>query len=247
MRSSRSRRIPHTIWSVSVLDSFRPLGVIFDLDGTLTDNMSHHAEAFAVFMARHSLPPLTMDLRRRIDGKRNSEIFPMLFGREISGAEARAFEEEKEGTYREISRGRLRPIAGAARLLDLCAARQLPVAIATSAPERNVAHTLEALGFAGRFSVIARSDQVPRGKPFPDVFLHAAQLLGVPPECCLAFEDAPIGVTAARGAGMTCVAIASTFGADEFSRSDPPPHGVVNDYVEFVRGPGSWLAVSPSC
>jgi HAD superfamily hydrolase (TIGR01509 family) len=231
---------------VSDLDSFRPLGVIFDLDGTLTDNMSHHAAAFSVFMEHHGLAPLTMDMRRRIDGKRNSEIFPILFGREISSAEARAFEEEKESAYRKISVERLRPIDGAEQMLDLCAARRLPVAIATSAPERNVAHTLDALGLAGRFTVIARSDQVPRGKPFPDVFLRAAELLGVSPERCLAFEDAPIGVAAARGAGMTCVAITSTFTADELSRNDPPPHGVVNDYLEFVRGPGSWLADSPS-
>ena len=81
--------------------SFRPRAVIFDLDGTLVDNMPLHAQAFERFAEAHDLPPLTMDLRRRIDGKRNSEIFPMLFEREMPMEEILQFEEEKEGAYRQ--------------------------------------------------------------------------------------------------------------------------------------------------
>ena len=94
---------------------FAPRAVIFDIDGTIVDNMHLHAEAFAVFAERHGLPPLTKDDRARLDGRRNSEIFPILFKREVARDEWLAYEHEKEGLYRELSRGRLLPMNGSAR------------------------------------------------------------------------------------------------------------------------------------
>jgi HAD superfamily hydrolase (TIGR01509 family) len=227
---------------VNTLSDFRPRGVVFDLDGTLTDNMACHAEAFALFLSRHGLPELTMAMRQRIDGKRNAEIFPILFGRLVTASELASFEDEKEGAYRELSRRRLRPIAGAVTLLERLEARGVAVAVATSAPEKNVAHTLAAIGLADRFSVIVRSDAVSRGKPFPDVFLLAAHELGVAPEACLAFEDAPVGVAAARGAGMRCAAILSSFSAETFAAVDSPPDAVYQDFDAYLAGDGRWLS-----
>jgi HAD superfamily hydrolase (TIGR01509 family) len=224
--------------------AFRPLGVVFDLDGTLADNMACHARAFEAFVARHGLPPVDMNLRARIDGKRNSEIFPLLFGRALTRAEIRAFELEKESGYRQLSRGAIRPMRGAVRLLDRLEAHGIPVAIATSAPADNVRHTMEECGLAARLPVVARSDQVARGKPAPDVFLAAAAAIGVAPEACLAFEDAPIGVAAATAAGMACVAIRSTFTAAAFAESDPRPLLTVRDFDEYLEGAGRWLESS---
>jgi beta-phosphoglucomutase family hydrolase len=226
---------------VTDLSNFRFEAVVFDLDGTLVDNMPWHAQAFEAFVARHGLPAFTMEWRRRIDGKRNSEIFPMLFGRPLPRDEIKAFEAEKEGTYREVSRGALQPLAGAARLFDRLEAAGIPVAVATSAPAPNVAHTLAEIGLADRINVIARGDQVPHGKPAPDVFLHAARLLGVRPDVCLAFEDAPIGVAAAVNAGMRCVAVTTTFSAESLAVSAPQPHWTCADYDAFLDGPGRWL------
>jgi HAD superfamily hydrolase (TIGR01509 family) len=223
------------------LSSFRPRAVVFDLDGTLVDNMPLHARAFMAFAERHGLPELTMDLRRRIDGKRNSEIFPMLFERDLTPEEVLVYEEEKEGAYREMSLGRLAPMRGAPELLERLTARGVLVAVATSAPAKNVEHTLRESGLGPRFPVVARGDEVERGKPFPDVFLKAAEKLGVAPETCLAFEDAPIGVEAAVRAGMRCVAVTSTFTAEQFASHDPSPDATVRDYEEFLRGVGAWL------
>ena len=75
----------------------RPRAVIFDLDGTIVDNMALHAEAFSAFAERHGLPPLTASDRAKLDGRRNSEIFPVLFGREMARDEWLAYEREKEG------------------------------------------------------------------------------------------------------------------------------------------------------
>ncbi len=196
----------------------RPRAAIFDLDGTVVDNMFLHAEAFAAFAERHGLPTLTPADRARLDGRRNSEIFPVLFGREMSRDEWMAHEHEKEGLYREVSRGRLRLVPGLPALLERLNAARIAVALATSAPELNVVHTLDEIGLAGAFPTIVRGDQVPLGKPAPDVFIEASRQLAVPAGDCVVFEDAPMGITAARAAGMRVVAVTTTFSAAQFAQ-----------------------------
>lgn len=223
------------------LSLFRPRALVFDLDGTLTDNMGVHAEAFAAFMARHGQPPMSLADRRRFDGKRNREIFPALFGRPLTAAEIQAFEDEKEAIYRERSRGDLRPLTGLPELLQAARRHGIGVAVATSSPRANVEHTLPEIGFAWLLDVVVRGDQVPRGKPFPDVFLEAARRLGVAPSACLGFEDAPVGVEAVVSAGMACVAVTTSFDEATFRSAAVPPHGCVRDFAAFLDGPGAWL------
>jgi HAD superfamily hydrolase (TIGR01509 family) len=218
-----------------MLASFRPKAVIFDMDGTIVDNMHLHADAFAVFAERHGLPPLTPEDRARLDGRRNSEIFPILFRRDVPREEWVAYEEEKEGLYRELSRGRLLPMKGLQMLIDRLRASGVPIALATSAPALNVAHTLDELGLASAFSIVVRGDQVPRGKPAPDVFIEAARQLGVAPEDCLVFEDAPMGVAAAHAAGMPVVALTTSFQAVHFASLEPPPTFTCCDFEAFLQ------------
>jgi HAD superfamily hydrolase (TIGR01509 family) len=218
-----------------------PRGAVFDLDGTLVDNMPIHAEAFSIFASRHGLPPLTLEDRARLDGKRNRDIFPILFNQPLEDPVLRAYADEKEAIYRELSQGQLVPLCGLDRLLAALAARDIGVALATSAPEQNVRHSLEELGLSSLGARVARSDLVPRGKPHPDVFLAAAAMLGVPASECVAFEDAPMGVSAARAAGMVCVALATTFPRESLAALDPPPHAVVADFDEYLSGPGAAL------
>jgi HAD superfamily hydrolase (TIGR01509 family) len=214
--------------------NMRAHGVVFDLDGTLVDNMAVHAEAFAIFVGRHGLPALTMADRARLDGKRNRDIFPDLFGRALDEDFLKACIHEKESLYRELSCGRLQPIPGLLPLLEALESEAIPVAIATSAPAENVAHTLRELALVERLTRIVRSDRVARGKPFPDVFLAAAELIGIPPAECLAFEDAPAGLLAARAAGMTCVAVTTGFEAAALAEAGATPDLAVRDYVEFL-------------
>ena len=225
----------------AIASSPRARGFVFDLDGTLVANMGLHQEAFARFNDRHGLPRLTAETRARLDGKRNRDIFPILFERDLSEDDHRRFAEEKEAVYRELSRGRLAPLPGLVPLLDVLDRRRLPTALATSAPLENVTHTLSELGLTRRLTHVVRSDTVARGKPHPDVFLAAAQLIEVPPGDCLAFEDAPAGVLAARAAGMRCVAMTTSFAPGTFAAHGAPPDAEVADFDAFLAGPGAWL------
>jgi HAD superfamily hydrolase (TIGR01509 family) len=216
---------------------FAPRAVIFDIDGTIVDNMHLHAEAFGVFAERHGLPPLTKEDRARLDGRRNSEIFPILFNRDVPREEWLSYEREKEGLYRELSKGRLRPMKGLHSLIAQLADERIPIALATSAPELNVAHTLAELGLAGAFPIIVRGDEVARGKPAPDVFIEAARRLGIQGADCLVFEDAPVGIEAAHAAGMPVVALTTSFHAAHFAQLEQPPVYVCADFDEFLSLP----------
>jgi beta-phosphoglucomutase len=216
-------------------------GVVFDIDGTLLDNMPFHIEAFEAFTAAHGLPGLTLEMRKWMDGRRNSDIFPRLFDRAMTEEEVATLSFEKESAYRRLSTGRLEPLNGLIRLLDALDVAGVPIAAATSAPRDNVVHTLRELGLAERLSVIARSDEVAHGKPEPDVFLEAARKLGVDPTACIAFEDAPMGVVAAGRAGMTTVAVSTSYPAEVLAATEPSPVLVVSHFDELLHGPGAWL------
>jgi beta-phosphoglucomutase len=216
---------------------FAPRAVIFDIDGTLVDNMHLHAEAFAVFAERHGLPALTQADRARLDGRRNSEIFPILFNRDVPREEWLAYEREKEGLYRELSRGRLSPMSGLHDLIERLKVERIPVALATSAPKPNVVHTLAELDLAAEFPVIVRGDEVARGKPAPDVFIEAARRLGVDAKDCLVFEDAPMGIEAARAAGMRVVALTTSFNEAHFRSLAAPPDAICDHFEAFLQLP----------
>ncbi|KAA3611414.1 MAG: HAD family phosphatase [Planctomycetota bacterium] len=217
-----------------------PQAFIFDLDGTLVDNMSVHQQAFDRFAERHGLPPISPELRRRLDGKRNRDIFPILFQRSLSEPEQRRFSVEKETLYRQLSVGRLAPMAGLEELLQALKKKGLPSAIATSAPAPNVPHTLAEIGLPEAFPLVVRGDQVPRGKPHPDIFLEAARQLGASPSHCLAFEDALMGLEAAKAAGMPCIAM-TTSQEREVWLDHGQADFVARDFHDFLAGPGAWL------
>jgi HAD superfamily hydrolase (TIGR01509 family) len=181
-------------------------------------------------------------MRARFDGKRNRDIFPVLFGRALPEEELRALISEKELLYRQLSCGQLSPLPGLVELLDALDAAAVPVALATSAPAENVEHTLRELGLGERLTRVVRSDQVARGKPHPDVFLAAAAALEAPAERCIAFEDAPMGVLAARAAGMRCVALTTTFTPEAFAAQGAAPDEYAADFSEYVVRARQWPA-----
>ncbi|HEU4536496.1 MAG TPA: HAD family phosphatase [Polyangiaceae bacterium] len=188
---------------------------VFDLDGTLVDNIRYHLEAW-VALARAEGVELTAErFARELSGKKTDETIPLLLGREVAPDAIARLAAQKEAHYRALYAPHVALLPGAEALLRGLRARGLKVAIASAAPPDNRAFVLDRLGVAGLFDAVVGAENAPRGKPFPDLFLAAAAAVGVPPERCVAFEDAPLGVQAARAASMRVVGLTTTSPAGE--------------------------------
>jgi beta-phosphoglucomutase len=205
---------------------------IFDMDGTLLDNMPLYFRAFRVFIERHGLQLPPPSEAAQLIGRRQSDIFPALFGRPLTPEEIARYSDEAAQIYQDMLIG-VTPLPGLVRFLDLLERRRAKIGLATSAPQATVAPTLAALGITGRFAAITLGDEVPRGKPAPDIFLETARRLDQPPDRCVVFEDSLAGIAAARAAGMRCIALATTHSVADLRAAAPDL--VVADYDELLR------------
>jgi HAD superfamily hydrolase (TIGR01509 family) len=187
-------------------------GVVFDLDGTLVDNIAFHFEAFRVLASRHGLAAMDEATFQSFNGLKNEDIFPRFVGRELTRAEIAALSAEKEATYRALYGPKLAPHRGATELLDRLRAAGARLAVASSAPPANRSMVLDGLEWSARFDAVVASEGL-RGKPAPDIFLAAAERIGVAPSACVAFEDAANGIQAAAAAGMVVVGITTNVSA----------------------------------
>jgi beta-phosphoglucomutase len=206
--------------------------VVFDMDGTLTPNMHLHAQAFDIFMQKYGIPQPSTEVAVSLSGKRNSEIFPVLFGRDLDSAELAQYADEKEELYRTLM-DQVHPVTGLDAFLHQLDQHGIRSAIATSAPHGNVGPTLARLQRPDYFAAITLGAEVANGKPAPDIFIEAARRLHVTPTQCIGIEDSFAGLTAVRAAGMYTVAIATTHTVAELELARPDV--IVSDYVELLR------------
>jgi beta-phosphoglucomutase len=213
--------------------------VIFDLDGTLIDNMGVHLQAWQAIGTRLGVTITAEQFERDFAGRKNEEIFPRLLQRTIPAEELEALAEEKESAYRALYQPLLRPMAGAEALLDRLAAQEIPLGIASAAPIKNREMVLSGLGWTKRFGTVTGGEGL-RGKPAPDIFRTAAERLGIPPGECLAFEDAVNGVISARDAGMRVCGILSTTPAEILLQA-----GATWTAPDFSALPAPLLALLP--
>lgn len=188
---------------------------IFDMDGTLVDNMAFHRRALIEVTKRRLGIGLAADrVDREFAGRKNSEIFEIINGRPMGVVETTLWAAEKEALYRELYGPHLRPIRGARELLARLRGAGVPVALASAAPSENRAFILDGLKLRSLFDQIVGQEDAARGKPAPDLFLTAASRLGVDPSTCLVFEDAVNGVLGARAAGMQAVGLTTVCGLE---------------------------------
>jgi beta-phosphoglucomutase family hydrolase len=183
-----------------------PCAVIWDVDGTLVDTAELHYGAW-VRLAAEMGRPFSRDDFAATFGRRNPEIIRFLFRQEFSDAEVLEIGERKETYYRSAAEQGVQLLPGVRELVDGLHARGVRQALGSSAPRGNLDLILRLTDSRQYFDAIVGMEDTQRGKPDPQVFLVAAEKLGVLPHRCVVFEDAVAGVEAAKAGGMKCVAV----------------------------------------
>jgi len=183
--------------------------VLWDMDGTLIDSAEYHWVTWRDTLAREGYA-LTHEQFASWFGQRNDAILRRYLGAGAAADAVALLGDAKETAYRELVRERgIEPLPGVSRWLRRLRDGGWRQAVASSAPPANIEVILEALNVGDCFQALVSAEEVPQGKPAPDVFLLAAQRLGVPPARCIVVEDAPVGVEAGRRGGMKTIGIAS--------------------------------------
>jgi beta-phosphoglucomutase family hydrolase len=189
-------------------------GVIFDMDGTLVDNMDFHRQAWFEFLARYDIHITDEEFHEKNTGI-ITEIVPRFFTGQLSPEEIIRLGKEKESVYRNLYRKHIHALTGLETFLAALQDAQIVIALATAADKGNIDFTLDALGIRRYFTAITGSEEVSHGKPHPDVYLKSAEKLQLDPALCVAFEDTPSGIRSAQAAGMQVVGLATTHNRTE--------------------------------
>ncbi|TGG95092.1 beta-phosphoglucomutase [Natronospirillum operosum] len=184
---------------------------IFDLDGVIADTARFHFLAWQSIADDEgfSLPAVVDDRVKGVDRMASLNIVLEYAGRTYSDAEKEALAAQKNERYVKLIAG-LTPadlLPGAQLLLDRLRVDGIGIGLASAS--RNALPVLKALGIFEHFNTIADANYISHPKPHPEIFLTAADGLGVSPADCLGFEDAEAGITAIKAAGMTAVGVGS--------------------------------------
>ena len=186
-----------------------PILAIFDHDGILVDSLEWHKLAWLELGRTQGLH-ITPEFVHETFGMTNPMIFRKLLGDGISLEDARRFGDLKEACYRDLARGKISLMEGVEELLAGLDRANVRLAVGSSAPLPNVELTVADCGLKGRFNAIVALEDIVRGKPDPQVFLLAAERCGVDPSRAVVFEDAPVGIRAAKAAGMRAVGVTTS-------------------------------------
>lgn len=205
-------------------------GIIFDLDGTMVDNMMIHHQAWQRKLASLGMNMTIEEIMNQIHGI-NEEIVLKLFGDRFSQQQRRRISSEKEFEYRNIFRDQLKLVDGLDEFLLQVRDSGVPMAIGTAAPPENVDFVLDNLELRPFFKSVLHSGDVSKGKPDPEIFLTSAHNIGVPIEDCVVFEDSVVGAQTALNAGCTAVVVTTTHKESEFSHF---PH--ILKFIQDYKG-----------
>jgi len=202
--------------------------ILWDMDGVIADSYSFHFAAWQETFAKRGIKFIKEDFNE-LFGTRNDFIIGSVMGRELSEGDVKVIVQEKEENFRRKATGSIRPFPGVVRLLNAIKRGNFKLGLVSSAPKENIALLLSELDLEGIFDCIVFGQEVSESKPDPQIYLLAARKLGVAPGDCVVIEDSPLGVKAAKTAGMKCLAIANTRPRQKLQEADK-----VADSVEDV-------------
>jgi len=187
----------------------RELALILDMDGVIIDSNPVHRQVWAAYNRRFGIET-DEAMQQRMYGRRNDDIVRDFLGEHLTLAEARAHGAAKERLFRETIGPVLNDalVPGLREFLERH--RHQPLGLASNAEPENLEFLLDTARLRPYFWAVVDGHQVARPKPYPDIYLRAAELLGTPPKDCVVFEDSFTGIEAARAAGMAVVGVGTT-------------------------------------
>lgn len=189
-----------------------PKALIFDMDGTLVDNMEFHKQSWIDLFNYHNLnlDYTTFDTHYHKGSlvEIMARLFPHIKDKEVLFQMG----SYKEVLYRDLYRPHVKAIEGLHSFLEAQMIKNTPMGIATMGDQHNIDFIFEALELDHFFHSTTGGHQVNRGKPHPEIFLAAAKKMDIDPVDCLVFEDTRSGIEAAQAAGMSVIGLTTMFG-----------------------------------
>ncbi|HXZ95020.1 MAG TPA: beta-phosphoglucomutase family hydrolase [Dehalococcoidia bacterium] len=193
--------------------------ILWDMDGVIFDSYSFHFAAWQETFAKRGIE-FTKEDFTKLFGTRNDFIVRSVMGKKLPERDAQIVAQEKEETFREKATGNIKPFPGVVRLLNSLKKGNFKLGLASSAPKENIDLVLSELNLAGIFDCVVFGQEVTESKPSPQIYLLAAEKLAAIPNDCVVIEDSPLGVKAAKAAGMKCLAITNTHPQQKLEEAD---------------------------
>jgi beta-phosphoglucomutase len=210
-----------------------PRAVVFDFNGTLSEDEPILCELFTELFAEHGRPLSAQEYFDELAGLSDPEIVRTWLGPDHPAVDEVL--EERSRRYREaVADGSTVPdeIREAVRY----AAERVPVGIVSGAARSEIESVLAGAGIASSIAVIVSAEDVERGKPHPDGYARAASLLEVEPAAIVSFEDTEAGVASAKDAGLRCVAVLGTLSPARLLRADEIVERIDAPLIERLLG-----------
>jgi beta-phosphoglucomutase family hydrolase len=193
--------------------------ILWDMDGVIADSYSFHFAAWQEIFAKRTIK-FTKENFTKLFGTRNDFIVRSVMGGEFPERDIRMLVQEKEESFRRKATGNIKAFPGAVRLLNAVRKGNFKVGLASSAPKENIDLVLSELNLTGIFDCIVFGQEVSESKPSPQIYLLSAKKLKVTPNDCVVIEDSPLGVKAAKTAGMKCLAITNSHPREKLEEAD---------------------------
>lgn len=193
--------------------------VLFDMDGVIVDSEPYSMQALVDILRQYGIEPTADELQRSY-GRKVREDVAHYFAHYGVTADLDMAVARKHARYYQLAGGHLKAFPGVMPLIDRLRQCGYRLGLASSGDRQKVAFSMQALDLHGLFDIVITGDDVQYSKPHPQIYLAAAQRLGVAPDACLAIEDAPNGVEAAKRAGMQCIAVTNSVARAQLQGAD---------------------------